>query len=142
MLLPGVVLTDSQKTQLRALHADKHHEMRTHMERMRAIDAQIDEILLADGPVDGPKLHALVDEKQKMMEVGEQARLDDAIKLHDLLTPAQRAQARENRTKLDGLEAQIRTILHAPKGDGPGPDEGGPDSGPPDGGAPAGGKGE
>ncbi|CAI9120982.1 Spy/CpxP family protein refolding chaperone [Brytella acorum] len=124
MLLPGVELTDSQKKELRALRKGKHDDWRADREKMRGLDSQIEDILLADGSVDRARLATLTDEKRKMTQAAEEARLDDAIRLHDLLTPDQRALARANRAKLDGLESQIQTILHAPKNDASGPDDG------------------
>lgn len=110
-LLAGVDLTPEQKAALDAMQKDNRDTMRAKMDRMRLIDGQIAAVLMANGPVDRSKLAGLVQQKAALMDEGRQAWIDDAVKVHDLLTPQQLATARSVHEKMESLRSQMHALM-------------------------------
>ncbi|AQS87514.1 hypothetical protein A0U93_05700 [Neoasaia chiangmaiensis] len=116
-MLAGIDLTKQQREKLHALWKSHHGDMRASWHRERDLDDQIAAVLMADGTVDRARLTALFQQKDALRAQAEQASIDDAIQVHDILTPQQLAQARATHAKLEGLEQQIHDLLKPPHDD-------------------------
>lgn len=116
-MLIGVDLTKQQKKQLHDIFKDHRGEMRAQWQQEREIDRQISALLLSDGAVDKAKLAALFKQKDMLHEHDDQGMIDDAVKVHDILTPEQRAKARATQEKLESLHEQIEELVKPPHGD-------------------------
>lgn len=110
-LLRNVGLTKAQHEKIHAiLHAGRA-ERRAAMQQHRDIDRQIEGLLLSAGAVDKTKLAGLLRQKEALDAKQDAAMAEDAVRIHDVLTPEQRDKARVTREKLTALESQIHDLL-------------------------------
>ncbi|GAN54105.1 Spy/CpxP family protein refolding chaperone [Tanticharoenia sakaeratensis] len=128
-MLPGVKLTDQQKSQMHAIFEADHGNGHGDWKQEKAIDSQIGDLLLQGGKIDRARLAGLIHQKDVIEEAHEQAWIDSAIKVHDILTPEQLSDARATRAKLDSLREQMHALMHdaddhgaPPPPEGPSPD--------------------
>ena len=92
-LLRGVQLTDAQRDQIRAIMEEHREDMPA--DRVRDLDKQLQLAVLADAP-DMQKIEALKTEIAARAAEALAMRIDVETRIVQILTPAQRAQAREN----------------------------------------------
>ncbi len=96
-LLRGVQLTDAQRDQIRAI-MDEHRENMP-ADRVRDLNKQLQLAVLADAP-DMQKIEALKTEIAARAAEELAMRIDIESRIVQILTPAQRVQARENISRI------------------------------------------
>ncbi|MBM9402986.1 Spy/CpxP family protein refolding chaperone [Gluconacetobacter azotocaptans] len=114
MFLAGLKLTPAQHKQLRAIFEGvrkDHKAYRADGQQRRALRQQIEDTLMAPGPVDRAKLTALTQQIDALRQKGEAERLDIAVKIHDILTPAQLAQAKARQDRIRALQEQMHQAM-------------------------------
>ena len=91
-MLRQLDLTDAQRTQIRAI-MDEHRPARAQMTKMRDLQKQLHDAILADN-VDQAKIEELKTAIAQAEAAALDARIDIGLKIAQVLTPEQRAQAR------------------------------------------------
>ena len=91
-MLRQLDLTDAQRTQIRAI-MDEHRPARAQMTKMRDLQKQLQDAILADN-VDQAKIEELKTAIAQAEAAALDARIDIGLKIAQVLTPEQRAQAR------------------------------------------------
>jgi len=117
---PGVELTAEQKVQWRIISEQVKKDDAGLRKDGRALHEQIGDALMSEGALDRTKLADLLRQENALHVREEQARLEIMEKLHDLLTPAQRKQARETADKMKALHEQLWALMK--KSDTPEPE--------------------
>ncbi|GBQ83568.1 hypothetical protein AA13595_1208 [Gluconacetobacter johannae DSM 13595] len=111
MFLAGLKLTPAQRKQIHAVFEGAHKDRKGDWQQVRALHRQIEDILMAPGPVDRAKLTALTQQIDALRQKGEAERLDVAVKIHDILTPAQLTQAKARQDKIRALREQMHQVM-------------------------------
>ncbi|CAP57036.1 Spy/CpxP family protein refolding chaperone [Gluconacetobacter diazotrophicus] len=114
--LAGLNLTPAQHKQLHAIFAAAHKDHKGDWQQFHGLHQQIEELLLTPGPVDRAKLTALTQQIDAAHQAEAAERLDIAVKIHDILTPAQLAQAKERADKIHALHEQMRALMKPDQG--------------------------
>lgn len=122
----GLQLTDEQRTKLDALMKEQRDRVQTSRDQVQKLEEQLDTELFADKP-DVAKIKQLRGDLVKAQQEMLTARIDRQENLAQILTPEQRKQMREVRT---------RAARMARRGAFGGPGMGGPGMGRPDMGGP------
>jgi periplasmic protein CpxP/Spy len=113
--LAGLNLTPAQHKQMHAIFATMHKDHKGEWQQVRGLHEQFEDLLLAPGPVDKTKLAALTQQMESLHQAKDAERLDIAVKIHDILTPAQLAEAKDRADKIRALHEQLHALT-APKG--------------------------
>lgn len=107
--LEGVKLTEAQKSAVHDAMRANWATMRPLMEKAHALHEQIITGFLAGQTAE--QLGTLVAQEESVRTQIDSQRLQNAIKLRGVLTPAQLAQAAETHTKLAALHAEERAVM-------------------------------
>ncbi|MBB2202900.1 Spy/CpxP family protein refolding chaperone [Gluconacetobacter tumulisoli] len=116
MFLAGLKLTPAQRKQIHAVFEGVHKEHKGDWQQVRDLHRQIEDILITPGPVDRAKLTGLTQQIDALHQKDEAERLDIAVKIHDILTPAQLTQAKARQDKIRALQEQMHQAM-MPAGD-------------------------
>lgn len=115
---PGVTLTTAQKAKLKTIFEKAHQDEHALRLEGRAIEDKIHTALETAGDLDRSALADLSKQEDAVKTKVSALHLETMEELHDLLTPAQRQQAKETMDKLRDLHEQMKALLgHPPEGD-------------------------
>ncbi|GBR50557.1 hypothetical protein AA106555_0255 [Neokomagataea thailandica NBRC 106555] len=117
---PGVVLTDAQKTQVKALFHGDHAAEHERRQKLEALRQQIMDGLTVEGALDRDHLAQLTAQEAALHAEEAQGRLAVQEKIHDILTPEQQRQAATTARKLHDLHGQIDALMGHPPEPPPG----------------------
>jgi periplasmic protein CpxP/Spy len=109
--LTGVQLTDAQKEQVHQLFHASHAQIGPLEQQIRSLHQQIENQLASTGSVDQAQLTSLEQQADQLRAQVDQQRLEIALQVRALLTPAQLAQAAQVHQQLQSLHAQMKSVL-------------------------------
>ncbi|WP_086643222.1 Spy/CpxP family protein refolding chaperone [Acetobacter sp. DsW_063] len=109
-MLEGLDLTSKQKSALHDIFKQVHEDKKDARDQGRDIHEQITNILLTPGAVDKTQLATLQQQEEALHAKEDAARLDVAVKIHDLLTPEQLAKAKARHDQVSALLKQLHDI--------------------------------
>ena len=112
--LGNVQLTSAQHKKLKAILEDSHPDFRADMEKEHQLHKQIQDLLVVPGKVDETQITTLQQQITAMHQQHEAARLQTAIRIHDILTPDQLNQIRDTQDKVASLHEQLRALTAPP----------------------------
>lgn len=112
--LGNVQLTAAQHKKLKAILQDSHPDFHADMEKEHQIHRQIQDLLATPGKVDESQIVGLQQQITQLHQLHEAARLQTAIRIHDILTTDQLNQIRETQGKIDSLHEQLRALTAPP----------------------------
>lgn len=113
-VLAGLNLTPAQHKQIHAIMQAARQGKRDDWKQEGALHQQIRDLLLAPGPVDRAKLASLTQQIETLHRANIDRRLDVAVKIHDILTPAQLADAKAREDKIRALRDQLDALMAPP----------------------------
>ncbi|MFW7267176.1 Spy/CpxP family protein refolding chaperone [Gluconacetobacter sp. Hr-1-5] len=113
-VLAGLKLTPAQHKQIHAILKAARKDKRADWKQEGALHEQIRDLLLAPGPVDRAKLTSLTQQIETLHQANIDSRLDVAVKIHDILTPAQLADAKAREDKIRSLRDQLDELTAPP----------------------------
>lgn len=113
-VLAGLKLTPAQHKQIHAILQAARKGKRDDWKQEGALHQQIRDLLLAPGPVDRAKLTSLTQQIETLHQADIDSRLDVAVKIHDVLTPAQLADAKVREDKIRSLRDQLDELTAPP----------------------------
>lgn len=111
---PGITLTTAQKAKLKAVFEKAHQDERALRLEGRAIEGKIHDALSVPGDLDHTALADLGKQEDEVKAKVSALHLDTMEQLHDLLTPAQRQQAKETMDKIKALHEQMKALMGPP----------------------------
>ncbi|GBQ27643.1 hypothetical protein AA0472_2463 [Acetobacter estunensis NRIC 0472] len=111
-MLHGVDLTAEQKTSLKKIFKEGHESGKALHTQERTLHDQIANQLMTPGKIDRSQLDSLVQQQSALHAKEEAARIDTAVKIHDLLTTKQLTEAKDRQDKIKALMDQIHQIDH------------------------------
>lgn len=115
---PGVTLTATQKAKFKTIFDKAHQDEHALRLEGRAIDEKIHAALETAGDLDRSALADLSRQEDAVKAKISALHLETMEELHDLLTPAQRQQAKDTMDKLKALHEQMKALMgHPPEGD-------------------------
>lgn len=112
--LGNVQLTAAQHKKLKAILQDSHPDFRADMDKEHQLHKQIQDLLATPGKVDESQIVGLQQQITAMHQQHEAARLQTAIRIHDILTTDQLNQIRDTQDKIDSLHQQLRALTAPP----------------------------
>lgn len=111
-------MTTAQKAKLKTIFEKAHQDEHALRLEGRAIEDKIHTALETAGDLDRSALADLSKQEDAVKVKVSTLHLETMEELHDLLTPAQRQQAKETMDKLRDLHEQMKALLgHPPEGD-------------------------
>lgn len=113
-ILAGLKLTPAQHKQIHAILETARKGKRGDWKQEGALHEQIRDLLLTPGPVDRAKLTSLTQQIEALHQASIDSRLDVAVKIHDLLTPEQLADAKAREDKIRSLHEQLHELTAPP----------------------------
>ncbi|KXV18332.1 hypothetical protein AD934_08905 [Gluconobacter oxydans] len=111
---PGITLTTAQKAKLKTIFEKSHQDERALRLEGRAIEGKIHDALSVAGDLDRAALADLGKQEDEVKAKVSALHLDTMEQLHDLLTPAQRQQAKETMDKIKALHEQMKALMGPP----------------------------
>ncbi|HVJ54115.1 MAG TPA: periplasmic heavy metal sensor [Aliidongia sp.] len=109
--LHGITLTDAQQTQIHEIVKASRTQMKPTAQQLRALHTQIREQLEGTGAINSGQLTTLQQQASALRDQIDAARLNTAIQIRAVLTPAQIAQAAQLHQQLTSLHEQERTLM-------------------------------
>ncbi|MBB2206133.1 Spy/CpxP family protein refolding chaperone [Gluconacetobacter takamatsuzukensis] len=113
-VLAGLKLTPAQHKQIHAILQAARKDKRGDWKQEGALHEQIRDLLLTPGPVDRAKLASLTQQIEALHQAAVDSRLDVAVKIHDILTPEQLADAKAREDKIRSLRDQLDELTAPP----------------------------
>ncbi|GBQ46698.1 periplasmic heavy metal sensor [Komagataeibacter sucrofermentans] len=113
--LGNVQLTSAQHKKLQAILKDSHPDFHADMEQEHGLHKQIQALLVAPGKVDESQIVGLQQQITAIHQRHEAARLQTAIRIHDILTPDQLNQIHATQDKIDSLHEQLHALTAPPQ---------------------------
>lgn len=117
--LVGAQLTVQQVEQIRALRRPGRPAERALEKELEATWAELEEKLLADGPVDAAAVTSLAEKSSRLMAQLDRLKVQNLIRIRELLTRDQVEHVRQAHRDLKELEAKRRAIPPALASDAP-----------------------
>ncbi|GBR09282.1 Spy/CpxP family protein refolding chaperone [Acetobacter oeni] len=114
-LLEGIELTKKQKDAVHQIFKKNHDDKNDLHKQEQALHDQVASLLLAPGKVDTAQLQTLTQQEATLHAQAEAERLDIAVKVHDILTTEQLAQAKDRYDKISALLNQLHDVEHPKK---------------------------
>ncbi len=111
---PGVTLTTAQKAKLKTIFEKSHQDEHALRLEGRAIEGKIHDALGTVGDLDRTALADLGKQEDVVKTKVSALHLETMEQLHDLLTPAQRQQAKETMDKIKALHEQMKALMGPP----------------------------
>jgi Spy/CpxP family protein refolding chaperone len=111
MLLRHANLSPAQDQQVHQLMEGSFAQARPLMKQLRALHEQMADKLLAPGKVSAADFSAMQAQENNLRNQLDAQILATALKIRDVLTPAQLAKLADLHTKLKALHAQAETLL-------------------------------
>lgn len=115
-MLGGIDLTKKQKTAIHKVFEDDHAASKDLRKQSRALHEQEMELLMTPGKIDTAQLQSVTQQEEALNAKEHEARLNVAVKIHDILTTDQLTQLKDRHDKVKALREQIRAVEH-PNGD-------------------------
>jgi len=111
LMLHGAHLTPEQRDKVRTLMRANREQLRTLFDQLKRANETLASRLVGPAPVDAaalkPDVERVAQARQALMEHG----LTIALGLRAILTPEQLAAVTQKRTKLEGLQRQMRDLM-------------------------------
>lgn len=115
---PGITLSAAQQAKLKTIFEKTHQDEHALRLEGRAIEDKIHDALGTVGDLDRTTLADLGKQEDAVKAKVSALHLETMEQLHDLLTPAQRQQAKETMDKIKALHEQMKSLMgHPPEGD-------------------------
>ena len=109
-ILAAAGLSTSQEQQVRQLMQTARSQNSAQYAQLRALHQQIERTLFASGSVTAAQLTPMVQQEAALREQLEASRIQTALSIRALMTPAQLAQAASAQAQLATLHQQERAI--------------------------------
>ena len=107
-IFKGANLTDEQRQQIKQIFQTRHAQMKVQFEQLKSAHEQLAAKYFAAGQVSSTDLAPLLSQISQTRDQMNQARLDDAIAIRNLLTPEQVASAGQAYAAFQQEKAQMR----------------------------------
>ncbi|MGH7815017.1 MAG: Spy/CpxP family protein refolding chaperone [Candidatus Binataceae bacterium] len=117
MLLKAAKLTDAQKAQIKQLFKGRRAQMKTQFEQLKTARDQIAGRLLAPGTVNASDLSSQLQQMTAVRGQMAQARLQDMVAIHNLLTSDQIAAVAQARSDFQQKMAAMKSQCKLKHGD-------------------------
>ncbi len=114
--LQGVTLTDAQRTQLHQIMQANWRQMKPQRQTLRSLREQIGDDLASTTAVSAAQLAALQQQAETVRVQLDQARLEAALQVRELLTADQLSRSESVHAQLVTLHQQERSVLARPQG--------------------------
>ncbi len=114
-ILHGLDLTDAQKSEVHKIMQTNWAQMKPVMEQMHTIHEQIVTKLTGTEAVSQADLTPLVQQEEQLRTQIDTARLNTALQVRGLLTPAQLSKAASTHQQLEALHEQERAVIGEPQ---------------------------
>jgi Spy/CpxP family protein refolding chaperone len=111
LVLKSANLTDAQKQQVHQIFQSRRTALKSEFEQLKAARQQIADKYAAPGPVSASDLSAPLSQITQLRDQMAQEQLQDAIAIRNLLTPAQLQQVAQNKTKLDQIRGEMKSLF-------------------------------
>ena len=115
-ILAAAQLSTSQKQQVHQIMQAARTQNAAQYTQMRALHQQIEQTLLSSGNVTAAQLTPLVQQEEALRQQLDASRIQTALAIRNVLTPAQLTQAASAQAQLSTLHQQEHAIVH-PSGD-------------------------
>ncbi len=110
LLLKSANLTDAQKTQVHAIFKARRASRKAEFQQLKAAREAIAAKLTSTGPVAASDLASSVSTITQLRTQMANERIEDAIAIRNLLTPAQLAQVSATKAKMDSIHAEMKAL--------------------------------
>jgi Spy/CpxP family protein refolding chaperone len=110
LLLHTANLTDAQKQQIRTIFENRRAARKTEMQQLKAAKEAIAAKYLSNGTVTANDLAPSVATITQLHDQMMNERVQDAIAIRNVLTPAQLAQISATKAKLDSIRAEMKSL--------------------------------
>ncbi|WP_249199552.1 Spy/CpxP family protein refolding chaperone [Gluconobacter sp. Dm-62] len=111
---PGITLTAAQQAKLKTIFEKAHQDEHALRLEGHVIEGKIHDALDAVGDLDRATLADLGKQEDSIKAKVSALHLETMEQLHDLLTPAQRQQAKETMDKIKALHEQMKALMGPP----------------------------
>ena len=112
--LAQVNLSKAQRKKIDAILKADHPDFHADMDKESGLHHQIQDLLATPGKVDEAQIASLQQQIASIHQAHEAARVQTAIRIHDVLTADQLAQIKATQDKADSLHAQLRALMAPP----------------------------
>ena len=109
-LLKSANLTDAQKTQIHAIFQARRASQKAEFQQLKAAKEAIAAKFTSTGPVAAADVAGSVSTASQIHDQMANERIQDAIAIRNLLTPAQLAQIFATKAKLDQIHAEMKAL--------------------------------
>ena len=110
LLLRTANLTDAQKQQIRAIFEARHASRKAEYQQMKAAKEAIAAKFTSTGAVAASDLSSSVSTITQLQAQITNEKIQDAIAIRNVLTPAQLAQISATKAKLDQIHAEMKAL--------------------------------
>ena len=110
LLLKTANLTDAQKTQIHAIFQARHASRKAEFQQLKAAKEAIAAKYTSTGTVAAADLSGSVSTITQLQSQMTNERIQDAIAIRNVLTPAQLAQISATKAKLDSIHAEMKAL--------------------------------
>ena len=110
-LLKTANLTDAQKTQIHAIFKARGASRKAEYQQLKAAKEAIAAKFTSTGPVAASDLSASASQIAQLQTQMTNERIQDAIAIRNLLTPAQLAKISATKAKLDQIHAEMKALF-------------------------------
>jgi periplasmic protein CpxP/Spy len=110
LLLHTANLTDAQKQQIRTIFENRRAARKAEMQQLKAAKEAIGAKYLSSGSVTANDLAPSVATITQLHDQMMNERIQDAIAIRNVLTPAQLAQISATKAKLDSIHAEMKAL--------------------------------
>ena len=115
--LAQVNLSKAQRKKIDAILKADHPAFHADMDKESGLHHQIQDLLATPGKVDEAQIASLQQQIASIHQTHEAARVQTAIRIHDVLTADQLSQIKATQDKADSLHAQLRALMAPPAPD-------------------------
>ena len=117
LLLKSANLTDAQKTQIHAIFKARRASRKAEFQQLKAAKQAIAAKFTSTGSVAASDLSSSVSTITQIHDQMTNERIQDAIAIRNVLTPAQLAQISATKAKLDSIHAEMKALWTQAGGD-------------------------
>ena len=110
LLLKSANLTDAQKQQVHTIFQNRRASRKAEFQQLKGARQAIVAKLTSTGPVAAADLSSSVSTITQLRTQMANERIEDAIAIRNLLTPAQLAQVSTTKAKMDSIHAEMKAL--------------------------------
>lgn len=111
LLLKTANLTDAQKQQIHTIFESRHAARKAEYQQLKAAKEQIAAKFTSTGPVAAGDLSGPVGQITQLQAQMTNEKIQDAIAIRNVLTPAQLSQISATKAKLDSIHAEMHALF-------------------------------